>query len=248
MIIIKSLLLSRFKEIAFGFSTKIDSNMNAPFNFNLSQSVGDDSNIVDGNRKKFFNQLGFESSDVAFQKQVHGDKITVIEKSGLCGESDAMITKVSGIALAISTADCTPIFLFDKKQKIIAGIHSGWRSTVKKITSKTIQLLINDFNVDPLDLYAYIGPSISQMNYEVGNEVAEQFDSKYIVLKSHRLYLDVAECNYEMLIEDGIPLENIQLSNLCSYQQSNLLHSYRREGLRSGRALGLIYLRRTGHE
>lgn len=243
MIIIKSLLLSRFSEILFGFSTKVHSGCETPFNFNLSRSVGDNSNVVNQNRKKFLNELGFEATDVVFQKQVHGDEISIIENSDYCVESDAMITQNPGIALAISTADCTPIFMFDKKRKIIAGIHSGWRSTTKKITSKTIQLLINDFNVDPNDLYVYIGPSISQANYEVGYEVAAQFDSKYVMNVNHKLLLDVAGCNYDMLIQNEIPVENIQRSKLCTYQQKNLLHSYRRDGLKSGRALGVIYLR-----
>ncbi|MDP2301064.1 MAG: peptidoglycan editing factor PgeF [Ignavibacteria bacterium] len=245
MIIIKSLLLSRFPEISFGFSTKVHLGSEAPFNFNLSQYVGDDPDVVYQNRKMFFNELGIEPDVIAFQKQVHGDEISVIEKSGYCGESDVMITQKPGIPLAISTADCTPIFLFDNKNKIIVGIHSGWKSTAKKITSKTIQLLISDFKVNPIDLNVYIGPSISQKNYEVGEEVAVQFDAKYIKQENQKLFLDVAGCNYDMLLENEISIENIQRSNLCSFEQKDLLHSYRREGLKSGRALGLIYLKQN---
>jgi YfiH family protein len=241
--LIKSRLFKKYPEIIFGFSTKIGLEREAPYFFNLSQSVGDNEAIVEENRDYFFESLGLGIENVAIQKQVHGDKISYVSKGGFFGESDALITDKPNIGLAISTADCTSIFLYDSKNKVIAAVHSGWRGTEQKILSKTLKKLKNDFNCTPDNLIAYIGPSISRKNYEVGPEVAEKFESKYLIPKSDKFLLDVAVNNLDMLLEFGVLNENIQVSHFCSYEMDDLLHSYRRDGLHSGRALGIIALK-----
>jgi purine-nucleoside/S-methyl-5'-thioadenosine phosphorylase / adenosine deaminase len=243
MVIIKSLLLSRHEETVFGFSTKIGAGRKPPYYFNMSKSVGDGEKIVSENRELFFKELRLKTENVVLQKQVHGDNISYVINGGFYGESDALITDKKKLGLAISTADCTPIFIFDKKNKVIAAVHSGWRGTEKKILLKVLQKLKEDFNSSPKDLITYIGPSISQKNYEVGKEVAEKFDKKYLIPKGTKFLLDVAGINYDILISFGIPEENIQLSSYCSLEMKYLLHSYRRDGLHSGRALGIIAMR-----
>jgi purine-nucleoside/S-methyl-5'-thioadenosine phosphorylase / adenosine deaminase len=243
MLILKSSLLSRFHEVIFGFSTKIGADRKSPYFFNLSHSVEDDEQVVKENRELFFNSLGLGMDSVALQKQIHSSIVTYVDRPGVCSESDAMITDKVGLGLAISTADCTPIFIFDKKNKIIAGVHSGWRGTEKKILLKTLDKLKEEFNSSPEDLIAYLGPSISQENYEVGGEVAEKFDEKYLKPAKEKFLLDVAHVNYDILINFGLKSENIQASGLCNYKMKNLLHSYRRDGKNSGRALGVIALK-----
>jgi len=243
MVILKSKLLSGFPEVNFGFSTKIGLNRKRPFYFNMSMTVRDNRDTVLENRTAFFNYFGLRYHEVALQKQAHTDIITYVEKGCQLEESDALITDKLNTGLAISSADCTPIFIFDKKNKLIAGVHSGWRGTVKKILCKSLIRLFKDYNSSPDYLYVYIGPSISQKNYEVGEEVASHFNDKYILQTKNKLYLDVNGANYDMLIDAGIPDRNIENSKLCSFDMKNLLHSYRRDGLQSGRALGVISLK-----
>jgi YfiH family protein len=243
MLILKAQIFQQFPEIIFGFSSKIGADRDAPFYFNVSDSVGDDENIVSQNRKLFFNTLGLKPENVALQRQVHGDKVTYVEGGGVCGESDAMFTDRNGLGLAVSTADCTAIFLYDKKNKVIAGIHSGWRGTSKKILKKTLERLEEKYGTSPTDLSAYLGPSICQSNYEVGEEVAGQFDKKYHVPLKGKYFLDVSQVNYDILLNFGVKSKNIQLSSLCSFELKDFLHSYRRDGLKSGRALGVIAMR-----
>ena len=181
--------------------------------------------------------------NVGYQRQTHSDIIQVIECGGDNGESDALITHKKNLGLAISAADCTPIFIYDKKNKVIAAVHSGWRGTEQKILYKTLETLKKDFSTDPNNLIAYIGPSISQPNYEVGTEVAEKFDSKYVSRVNGKLYLDVSGINYKMLLDFGIPKNQIQKSDLCTYEFSSLLHSYRRDGSVSGRSIGVIAIK-----
>ena len=243
MVIIKSLLFSKYDKLIFGFSTKICIERNPPYYFNVSTSVGDDENIVRKNRELFFQELGLKYENVAIQKQVHEDKINYVAQGGFCGESDALITLEKNLGLAISTADCTPIFIFDKRNKIIAAVHSGWRGTEKKILLKVLQKLNTDYTSLPQDLIVYIGPSICQKNYEVGIEVAEKFEEKYLQPEGDKYLLDVPGINYDILLNFQIPKENIQLSSFCTYEMKYLLHSYRRDGLHSGRAFGVIAMR-----
>ncbi len=243
MIILESGIFKKYPEIVFGFSTKIGGERGAPFFFNMSHSVGDKKEIVDENRRLLYERLGIQASNVALQRQVHGDNVMIVDEGGNFGESDALITDKKNIGLAVSTADCTAIFLYDKKNKVIAGVHSGWRSTEKKILLKTLKKLQKDFNTSPEDLIVYIAPSITQRNYEVGQEVAGFFDSKYTKPKGEKFLLNVSGVNYDILIDFGVKENNIQYSSFCSFEQRQLFHSYRRDGLHSGRALGIIAMK-----
>ena len=243
MIILKPLIFEQFPEIIFGLNTKIGLNRKEPYFFNLSHSVDDDEKMIEKNRKSFFSSLNVKSDNIVYQKQIHSSKVSYVSKAGNIGEGDALITDKPNLALTISTADCTPVFIYDKENKVIAGVHSGWRGTEKKILLETLKKLKSDFNSDPENLYVYIAPSISQEKYEVGPEVAEKFEDKYLLNTNGKIYLDVAGINYDILINFGFEKGNIQYSQLCSYKMKNLLHSYRRDGLHSGRSLGVIAMK-----
>ena len=243
MQIIKSQLFQNLPEIIFGLSTKIGMKRTLPFYFNLSLTVGDDPNIVNENREAFFKELGLTTKQIAIQKQIHSDIITIVEKPGLIGESDALITSKPNIGLAVSTADCVPIFVYDRANKIIAGIHSGWRGTQKQILEKTLSVLSEKFNSKPENLFVYIGPSISQNKYEVGADVASQFNGKYSKEINGKIFLDVMRVNLDMIYDFGIPKDKIEVSPLCSFEEKELLHSYRRDGKLSGRSLGVIAMK-----
>jgi len=242
MQIIKSSLFQKFPEIIFGLSTKVGLNRTEPFYFNMSLTVGDDLETVRTNREAFYNELGLTTEQIAIQKQIHSDIVTIVSKPGLVGESDAMITSQKGIGLAISTADCTPIFIYDRKNEIIAAAHSSWRGTEKQILRKTILILLEQFNCSTNDLFVYIGPSICQKNYEVGNEVAKHFHRTYLKKIDNKFHLDITGINKEVLTGFGIQESNIEISSLCSYEEK-YLQSYRRDGKNSGRALGVIAMK-----
>ncbi len=248
MTILRPYIYRRFDELVFGFSTKIDVNARLPFYFNLSLSVGDDKEKVLNNRKKFFSALGLSAENAAFQKQVHGDKIRYVTEPGNIEESDAMITKVPGIALCISTADCTPVFIYDPEARIIAAIHSGWRGTQKRITEKTVEKLTTEFKCSPENMFVYLGPAICQANYQAGKEVADYFDKKYLIKDDNKFLLDISSANYDMLVGQGIHPSRIQQSSLCSFDYKEVFHSYRRDGKTSGRSIGTIALKPLNNE
>lgn len=243
MKIIKSKILREYPEIIFGFSTKEGLHRLDPYYFNLSYTVDDNKERVAENRKYFFDHLGLPEDQTAFQRQIHSDIIKIIEAPGLHGESDALITNKPNIGLAVTSADCAGVFIYDPKRKTIAAVHAGWRGSANQVLKKTLNILKDDFGAVANELVAYISPAISQRYYQVGKEVATQFGKKYLSRKFFKRYLDIKKVNYDFLIEFGIPEEQIEVSNLCSFEQLDLLHSYRRDGKQSGRALGVIAMK-----
>ncbi len=242
MKILKSKLFEKFPEIIFGMSTKFKFDRTDKFNFNMSFNIGDEVERVKSNRHLFFESLGLQIENVAYQNQIHSDIIKETGYGGNVGDSDAIITPRRGIGLAISAADCVTIFIYDKVEKVIAGIHSGWRGTEREIVKKTLERLNSEFDSSPKNLFAFIAPSISQRNYEVGKEVAEKFNARYLIENGEKYLLDVALINYDMLLAFGIPHAQIEKSNLCSFKE-DYIHSYRRDKTLSGRAFGVIAIR-----
>jgi polyphenol oxidase len=240
LLILESNLLNKFPGIVFGFSTKVGPGEH-PYYFNLSLSVGDDKERVLLNRQNFFSSLGLNKT--AYQKQVHGNEIKYVEKEGYAGESDAMITDRPGLGLIISAADCTSIYIYDFKKNIIAGVHAGWRGTQKNILEKTIDKLVTEYACSVETMAAYIAPSIASNVYEVDRDVAVQFDEKYYTPSGSKYLLNVSGKNYDALLSAGIPSQQIQYSTLCTFQNKSLFHSYRRDGVTSGRSIGVFALR-----
>lgn len=243
MVVLESHFLDKFKDISFGLSTKFGLNRKAPHFFNTSKSVGDDEQIVEENRNAFYAYFNLTNEQIALQKQEHTDIVTIVERPGFVGESDAMITNIPNIGIVVSTADCGNIYVFDQVKKVIAGIHSGWRGTQKRIVEKTIIKMEEHYKCNPKDLVVYIGTAISKKHFEVKEDVAKLFEEKYIIYREGKIFIDLIKMNYEMVLGRGVPKDNIQVSNLCSFNEANLFHSYRRDGKFSGRAFGLIVLR-----
>ncbi len=243
MKIIRSKILSGFSEILHGVSTIDLTDEEDVFGFNLSFEVGDKPERVLANREKFFKALGTNYSNVAYQEQIHSDIVKIVTRPGNQGKSDAMITNRKNLALAISMADCTPILLYDLKEKVIAGVHSGWRGTSKRILEKTIEKMGKEFSTVPENIFAYVGPSICQKHYEVGREVAEIFPTEFVEQKDGKYFLDVAGANVRMLLQAGVPSGNIEKSELCTFEAKGVLHSYRRDREKSGRGFAAIMLK-----
>lgn len=232
-----------YPELVFGFSTKKGGVSPEPLGLNLSISVNDDPENVRRNRKIFFSELGIKEDQVTFQKQIHSSVINYTDKPEHFDGCDAIYTDKKNVFLAVSVADCIPVFLYAPDKKVIAGIHSGWKGTQAKIVTKTIKELVSKFHINLSELTAYIGPGISQDYYEVGEEVGKLFDEKIKYRKNGKYYLDLKKDNYDQLLSSGLNKKNIEVSELCTFKEKDLLHSYRRDGSRSGRMFGIIGMR-----
>ncbi|RPI17140.1 MAG: peptidoglycan editing factor PgeF [Ignavibacteriae bacterium] len=238
--IIRSKLLSSFPEIVHAMSTMLGGCENPPFFNNLSYRVGDDEGTVKQNRDKFFNSLGIENSRLAIPQQVHSANVRIVDVPGYYKDFDALITSKKDVYLIISTADCYPVLVYDKVNKIVSAIHSGWRGTQKKILTNAIAIMTNELGSRAENLVVFIGPGISKDKFEVGKEVAEMFEDKYVYPSLGKYYIDLKSNILDQLASLGVSISNIEFSGLCTYCEEDYLHSYRRDRESSGRMFSVI--------
>lgn len=223
--------------------------------FNLSAYCGDDPKQVQENRRRLCDALGISPSSLFIPHQTHGTEIRVIDETFLQADQatqtqaltgvDALVTTIPGVCIAVTTADCVPILLYDPKKQVIAVIHAGWRGTVGGITQRTIKTMTRLFNTNPADLLAGIAPSIGQEAFEVGQEVVDAFASTGIEIASICRYntdtgkphIDLVEVNRQQCIASGVKRENIELSGICTHTRNVDFYSARQLSIHSGRFL-----------
>jgi len=169
-------------------------------------------------------------------------------------DTDALTTNKKDKILSLTFADCTPIYLFDKNKKVIANIHSGWKGTVKKIAKKSVEFMKEKYNSNTEDIICVIGPTIRKCHFEVKQDVRDIFYNEFKYMQNindiieyneetESYFIDTVEINKNLLKEEGIPEENIIDSKVCTYCNSDIIHSYRKEGKEAGRNTALICLR-----
>lgn len=204
------------------------------------------------NRKAFLSELGIDYRDLVCAKQVHDTKVSYVGpgdqgKGALyydtaIDSTDALITDKKNIPLAIFTADCLSIFLYDSKVPAISLVHAGWRNTKENITTKTVQSMEEKFNTKPEDLCVSFGPAIRGCCYEVGREFKQFFSSDLIERDGH-YYLDLVKINKKQVLDSGAKEINIFDSKICTSCQNEGFFSYRKEGNSCGRIMSVMMLR-----
>lgn len=206
--------------------------------FTLSYSSTPDKDEVRSNRKLLAESMGVAETMLFFPSQVHQTRIHHVtpdtDKADLM-ETDALITSHRGLCIAVMSADCVPILLWDPKNKIVAAVHSGWKGTVARILEKTLQDMHSSFGTNGADVFAAIGPSVSQESYEVGVEVVEAVTAAYnnpndllIPLAGKKAKLDLWKANRQQLLEFGVPSSQIEVSDLCTVIHNQSFFSARK--------------------
>lgn len=172
--------------------------------------------------------------DIILLNQCHSSNIVVVDKDSIGKQisSDAMITISGDIAIGIIASDCLPIFLYDAQKKILAGIHAGREGSFLWITTQTLKKMQLDFWTSPKDIFAYIAPGICSQCYEIALEIVPEKFRNYIysweIFWEEKVFLDLKMLNKQMLIEVGVPEEQIEISLECTYT-SEKFHSYRKK-------------------
>lgn len=172
------------------------------------------------------------------------------ERENMLQGVDALITRQPGYCLCISTADCVPVLVYDRKQGAVAAIHAGWRGTVNYIVRDTLARMQQEFGTQGRDVIACIGPSISLDSFEVGEEVYEAFrnngfDMSRISIRKEKTgkhHIDLWEANRLQLLSWGVPPAQIELAGICTYIRHEDFFSARRLGIKSGRILSGIMI------
>jgi polyphenol oxidase len=176
------------------------------------------------------------TGEPAFARQVHGAAVIEVERGGLAGHADALATSRPGLPLCISTADCLPLVLYDPRAARLAGVHAGWRGTVRSAAAAAVRRL-SETGSKTVDLVVAIGPSIGPCCYEVDAPVLEHLEaafprawSDWVTPKGPgKWMLDLWRANLDQLAAAGVRREQVDLLGLCTGCRPDLLFSYRRE-------------------
>ncbi len=169
-------------------------------------------------------------------------------------ETDGIVTNKKNLILSTTNADCILLLFFDPIKKVIANVHSGWRGTLQRISTKAIEKMEKEYNCEPKDIICCICPSIRKCHFEVEKEVKDMFEKEFkgIIEKNDiitetilnkKWTIDTVLINQVILEEKGLKKENIIDSKICSVCNSNLIHSYRVEKERYGLETAIIELK-----
>jgi hypothetical protein len=204
------------------------------------------------NRRVFLSSLGIDYRDLVCARQAHGGNIRcVIESDKGSGagsykepiaDTDGFITDIKNVPIAVFTADCLSLFLYDPDKPAIGLVHCGWRSCRLKIASKAIKLMQGKFNTSAKSLYAGFGSGIRGCCYEVSSDFKDYF-SEGFSKKDGRFYLDLAKVNIKELLFAGVKKENIFPPQACTFCHNDEFFSFRKEGGSCGRMISVMMLK-----
>ena len=207
---------------------------------NLNFSRGDDPQRVVENYRRVGEVLGFTPDDVVNARQIHSDIVVRVGKEnrgklatpGASPECDALVTNEPGMALYVSTADCTPILLWDPVTGAVGAAHAGWRGTASAIAARTVEAMVREFGCKPQDIRAAIGPNADVCHFETDRDVPDAMVAafgeeakRFIYPKGEKYYVNLKEINGLVLRRAGVT--RIEISRDCTMCQPHRYWSHR---------------------
>lgn len=238
------------------YSTRRGGVSSSPFDtMNLGFTRGDKRDDVLENYSRFTQVLGVDLTQLVLSDQEHHNNILEVNEThrgmGIFnkktyGDIDGLITSERALPLVTFYADCTPIYFYDPKTKVIAMCHAGWKGTALKIVHATLnEFLLKGSRVE--DILVGIGPAICKSCYQVDEEVIKAFSDydSCFTYNSHedKYYLDLKAVNKAMLLEYGIKSFNIEVTDYCTKCRPDLFFSHRFHGNERGTQIGLMMRR-----
>ncbi len=203
---------------------------------NCGKGSKDDKINISKNLNFVAKKMAVKKTKLILMHQTHSNKVIEIKRGNYKKKivADAMITKMTDVAIGVLTADCAPIIIYDAKNKIIGCIHAGWKGAFSGIIENTINMLkkLNSNN----KFYASVGPCIGKKSYEVDILFYEKFVSKsrkykiYFTNKSKtKKYFNLRKFVTEKLLKFNIKVDHVdkdtfaEKSNFFSYRRSQKL-------------------------
>jgi YfiH family protein len=200
-----------------------------------------DPDAVMASRRGFARALGIDAEPLTVAGAVHGNAVARVDVHvDVVRGVDALVTDRRGVALFATYADCYPIVLWDAEHRCAALVHAGWRGTVARVVPAALAKLRAEYGTNPAYVKSGIGPGICGRCYEVGEEVASQFDAQFVRSgDGDRFLLDLAAANRAQLEAEGVT--QVDVIGLCT-KETGYLPSHRRnpDGTRFG---GIVALR-----
>jgi len=214
---------SNFENIKYGISTREFGSMK-----NIETKEPDSEALT-----KFAKTIGI-TEPIVGMKQIHSGNVSIIENTDILGilDTDGLVTHKKHIPLAILTADCLPILLYDPKKEVIGVAHAGYKGLLHHIIENTVSTFVSSFKSDPKDIIVSIGPSIETTCYEVGEELIEKFQEEFpslediFVERDQKYFLDLRGIARQNFVKVGILDEHIEIMDACTKDNKDF-YSYR---------------------
>lgn len=210
---------------------------------------------VEKNKEFLCRGLNIPQENLFIPVQTHSDNVGVISNlSHLVTQphshfenTDALVTNLPNIAIALNFADCVPVILYDPIKKVAAIAHAGWKGTASGIVKKTVKKMVEEFSADPKDIIALIGPSIGKCCFEVQEDVAQKLLQTIVPSGHASVYengcIDLKLVNKFQLLSSGV--EKIDLCEYCTCCKTDLFFSYRKENKCTARHSAVIMLKQS---
>jgi purine-nucleoside/S-methyl-5'-thioadenosine phosphorylase / adenosine deaminase len=222
------------------FTTRIGGVSEAPFDtLNVAMLNGDEREAVRTNRHRLAAALDLEPSRVLIGRQVHGAELArhdspqrpspFDEPGPELAEADGQVADRDGLAPLVMVADCLPIAIAGPRS--VAMLHGGWRGLAAGIVGRGVEAIGAES--------AAIGPGIGPCCYEVGDEVLAAFAPLGDGIAAGKM-LDLRAAARRLLERAGVNV--VAESDLCTSCNPELLFSHRRDGPRTGRQAGLVWI------
>jgi len=196
------------------------------------------SSLTHAHRKAFCQYNELDLNSFVCLEQVHGANIVRVGETDMgrgahsdtdaFKGTDASLTNIPGVTLAIRTADCAPLYFLDTRKKAIGMAHVGWRGASENLPAKMIQAFRRQFLSKPEDIVVGFGPMIRSCCYEVGTEFRDVFGAHVFKRDAHYIF-DLQSWINENLKSEGIGLEQIYDSQFCTSCMNDEFPSFRKE-------------------
>lgn len=200
---------------------------------NFSLTTDPDANAVHARRRALVAAAELGDARIVAPHLHHTANVAIVRDGITPSERvDAVVTDDPSTVLAVTVADCVPVFLVDAAGVGFGVAHAGWRGLAGGIVRNAIRVLIEDLEVQVADLLVGTGPAIRGPSYEVGPEVAGLFPEAFSVPSGDpavgRALLDLPSCALAQAAGAGIPRDNLVDFSLCTFTHADDLLSHRR--------------------
>ena len=202
---------------------------------NCGPGSNDKKNKVKKNLEIVKNRINKKAKKIFLVHQVHSNKFIFIDKDFKIKKkrlkADAIITNQKRLPIAVLTADCVPLLIYDKKKNMIAAVHAGWKGAFKEIIKKVIMFMIKKGSKKQ-NITVAIGPCIKQKSYIVKENFRKKFIKKnkknkiFFKKKKDFIYFDLS--NFVKSQLKSIQITNIDTINIDTFDKKNNFFSARR--------------------
>jgi len=236
----------RWSNLKHGVFTRHGGTSNAPWaSLNTGGTVGDNVQAVNRNHALMYAALDVNKDAACTTWQVHGADVVIAngppQGRRWLAKADGMITNQADVPLVMRYADCVPLLFYDPAKQAIGLAHAGWRGTVRGMAAHMVQAMQQAYDSQPQDIEVIIGPSISQNAFQVGEEVVEAVAEYFGTLdglmqrdpSDGTAYVDLWAANKLDLQQMGV--QAIEISGICTYQNTADFFSHRAEQGKTGR-------------